>query len=117
MTSTGPASQRGSPVLPTQPVALSAWRRKPSPTTVDVGDGVVRAVRAPAVSIGAIVVGALATAAIRMGQTRDRLSGRATSDAIDTGVGAEVGVEGPVLLHDDDDVADLVDPFQRLARA
>jgi len=87
------------------------------PTTVDVSDRVIGAVRSAAVSIGAIVVRALATATIRVGVARERLSVWATSNAINTGIRAEVGVEGPVLLHDDHDVADLVDALQRLARA
>src|SRR5205807_4828781 len=77
------------------------------PAAVDVGGGVLLAVRAAPVDVGGVVVGAAAPA----GRVRyaDRGHPMAHRDAVRPGVGAEVAIEGPVLLHDDDDVLDLVD--------
>ena len=64
-------------------------------------------VRTAAVDVGRVVVGLLASAG------RDRHAHRRHAvlhgDAVGARVGAEVAVEGAVLLLDDDDVLDLVD--------
>src|SRR6185437_2619882 len=61
-----------------------------------------------AVHVGCVVVGLLASTA-RHGRA-DRRHAVVHGDAVGTGIGPEVAVEGPVLLLDDDDVLDLVDP-------
>ena len=74
---------------------------------VDVEPRVALAVWSAAVYVCGVVVGLLAASG------RDsNANGRYAilhGDAVRTGVGPEVTVEGPVLLLDDDDVLDLVD--------
>ena len=91
-------------------------RRVPLPdeavhlAVVDVGDRVHLAVRAAAVDVGGVVVGTVAAA----GRVRhaDRGHPMAHRDAVRPGIGAEVTVVRPVLLHDDDHVLDLVDALR-----
>jgi len=74
----------------------------------DVGAGVGAEVRAAAIAIVAVVVGFDALLILGGGIADD---GRAVrhGDAVGAGVGPEVAVERAVLLHDHDDVLDLVD--------
>src|SRR6185437_7911822 len=61
---------------------------------VDIGDGVGRAVRAAAIAVGAVMVGTHAVAArARHAHRRAAVLHR---DAVSTGKGPEVVVEGPV---------------------
>ena len=72
-----------------------------------VGDGIGHAVRAAAIDVGGVVVGP-GTRALWVRQAHRRrpvLHG----NAVRPWVGAEVVIERPVLLHDDDHVLDLVD--------
>ena len=81
----------------------------------DVGDRVGLAVRAAAVDVGGVVVGPGAPAAgVRHAHRRLPVAHR---DAVRAGVGPEVAVERPVLLHHDDHVLDLVDPGGHQVRA
>jgi hypothetical protein len=73
------------------------------PAAVDVEDRVAVVVRAAGVAIGAVVVGPLAQATLRIGNAH------ALRNPVCTGIRAEVGVERAVLLHDHDHVPDLVD--------
>ncbi len=73
----------------------------------DVGDRVGLAVRAAAVHVGPVAIRAGAPA--RRIRHADRRHPVAHRDAVRPGIGPEVGVERPVLLHHDDHVLDLVD--------
>jgi len=79
--------------LPDEPVHLAA---------VEVGDRRGGTVRAALVEVVWIVEGGDAGARMGIGHAG---TGR---DAVGTGIGAEVGVEASVLLHDHHDVANLV---------
>ena len=86
-----------------------AWPMKPSilpPSTSAVAFGVV--VRTAAVHVGVVDVRVDARAGLRVGHAHGRLT-VAHRDAVGTRERAEVRVERPVLLHDHDDVLDLVD--------
>ena len=74
----------------------------------DVGDGVDRRVRSSAVHVGMVDVRRYAGATGRVGHARRRCA-VLHRDAVGAGERPEVGVEGPVLLLDDDHVLDLVD--------
>ena len=76
---------------------------------VDVVDRVDRVVRAAGVAVGRVVVRLDADVRLRVG-IADRRHAVLHRDPVGAGVRAEVGVERAVLLHDDHDVADLVDP-------
>ncbi len=75
---------------------------------VDVGQRIGLAVRSAAVHIMGVVVGVdtLAGEGIRRADGKDAVGIR---QPVRTGIPPEIGVEGPVLLHDDDHVLDLVD--------
>jgi hypothetical protein len=69
------------------------------------------AVRAAPVAVAPVVIGLLAGVAIRIREARHRARiPDEAGDAVGARVRPEVGVERAVLLHDDHDVADLVDP-------
>jgi len=73
---------------------------------IDVGDGVVLAVRAAAIDVVEVVVGAgAATADVRHAHGRHPVP---HGDAVSSRIGSEVAVERPVLLHDDDHMLDFV---------
>ena len=76
---------------------------------VDVRDAVGQVVPRAAVHQARIVVGLVAALGSGIGHAHRELAvlGR---DAVRPGVGAEERIERPVLLHDDDHVADLVNP-------
>jgi hypothetical protein len=78
------------------------------PAVVDVSDGIDMVVRAAAVPVLGVVERPDAAVRRRIGQAdlRDAVAHR---DSVRAGIRAEVGVEGSVLLHDHDDVPDLVD--------
>ena len=78
----------------------------------DVAHRVAVAVRTALVAVERVVVGPLADVPPRIGNADRRLA-RLHRDPVGAGVRAEVGVERAVLLHDDHDVADLVDPVTR----
>ena len=82
---------------------------------VDVPQGVRVLVRPAPVVVRSVVVrlDARVEVRIRKAHSRDAVSHR---DPVRARVGAEVGVEGAVLLHDHDDVPDLVDAGRRGAR-
>jgi len=75
----------------------------------DIAHRVAVAVRPACVAVELVVVGTLAGVQSRIGDANRR---RAVlhRDPVGAGVRPEVGVERAVLLHDDHDVADLVDP-------
>jgi hypothetical protein len=65
-------------------------------------------VRTAQIDVGAIVMGLDAGLGLGVGKADSRdtvLHG----DAVGTGIGSKVVVEGAILLHDHDDVLDLVD--------
>ena len=74
---------------------------------VDISRGVGGPVRTAVVEVGRIVVRGYAAS---VDGVRDTDAGRYPSG---TGIRPEVAVERPVLLHDDHDVPDLVDPGRR----
>jgi hypothetical protein len=76
---------------------------------IDVADRVDRVVRAARVAIGGVVVRLDADVRLRVG-VADGRHAVLHRDPGGAGIRAEVGVEGAVLLHDDYDVADLVNP-------
>ena len=75
--------------------------------TSDVLDGVDVIVRTAEVAVCAVVVGALARSCPRVGHA-DGDRAVPARVAVRAGVGAEIRVERAVLLHDHDDVPDLV---------
>ena len=75
--------------------------------SVDVGGRIAGAVRAAVVEIRGVMKWRHAGPGQRIGDAH------AGGNAVGAGIGPEVGVEGPVLLHDDHDVLDLVDPGGR----
>jgi hypothetical protein len=79
-------------------------------TAVDVVDRVDVVVRTAGVAVARVVERPLAPAAHRI------VDADVLRDAVGAGEHAEVGVEGPVLLHDHDDVPDLVDAAVRPRR-
>ena len=84
---------------------------------VDVGLGVGVAVRSAEVAVLAIMEGLDAAAGRGVGEARHRPRvPRQPWDPVRPGIGPEVGVERAVLLHDDHDVADLVDADGRRRR-
>jgi len=90
---------KAAPRLPDEAVHLAA---------VDVANRVEVLVRAAVVLVRAVVVGP--DAATPEGVRHpDREAAVAARDAVGSGIRAEEAVEGAVLLHHDDDVADLVD--------
>jgi hypothetical protein len=76
---------------------------------IDVTDRVDGVVRPAGVAIGRVVVRLDADVRLRVGVANGRHA-VLHRDPVGAGERAEVGVEGAVLLHDDHDVADLVDP-------
>src|SRR6516225_1723020 len=78
---------------------------------INIGDGISDTVRAAAVDIGGVVVRADARAP-RVGYACG-WNPAAHRNAVHSRVGAEVAVERPVLLRDDDHMLDLVDTLQR----
>ena len=82
---------------------------------VNVREGVGEVVPGTAVDQAGVVVGLVAALRPRVGYAHGELTvpGR---DPVGSGVGAEERVERPVLLHDDDDVADLADAARREGR-
>src|SRR5581483_6401194 len=86
--------------LTNEPVHLAA---------VDIGGGARFAVRAAVIQVAAVVEWrhALAGGRIRHAHRGDAICHR---DTICSREGTEVAIEGAVLLHDHDDVLDLVDP-------
>ncbi len=77
--------------------------------TVDVGDRVEVPVRTPArVDVGADVGRDAATALIGVGDTDREGPVCLGRDPVGAGVGAEVVIERSVLLHDEDEVVDLL---------
>jgi hypothetical protein len=79
-----------------------------------VGERRAVPVRPARVAVPRVVIGPLAVVSRRIGDTRQApgVTGE-PGDPVGARVGAEIGVERAVLLHDDHDVADLVDPCQR----
>jgi len=75
---------------------------------VDVGDGIHLAVRSAAVDVVGVVVGrdALPRQGIRHADGEGAVGDR---QPVGARIETEIFVEGPVLLHDDDHVLDLVD--------
>src|SRR5579884_3863706 len=96
----------------------AGFRRYPDPevavhlAAVDVVDQVLPHVRPAGVVVVSVVIGTLALARPRVWNA-DGGDAVLHGDAVGTGEGAEVAVEGSVLLHDDDDVLDLVDTVLR----
>ena len=78
---------------------------------VDVADRVEVLVRAAAVAVAGVVVRVEADSAAGIRRADGEVPA-APRQAVRSRVRAEVGVERAVLLHDHDDVADLVDPRQ-----
>src|SRR5204863_4163568 len=84
------------------------------------------AVHLPAVDVGGRIVRAVRPATVDVRMIDERLDARAEASRIGnadalrntvrTGVRAEVGVERSVLLHDHDDVPDVVDAAARRRR-
>ena len=83
---------------------------------IDVAHRVDRVVRAAGVAVGRVVVRLDADVRLRVG-VADGRHAVLHRDPVGAGERAEVGVEGAVLLHDDHDVADLVDPPRERPRA
>jgi hypothetical protein len=83
---------------------------------VDVGDRIRGAVRAAGVEIVRVVKRLLASTLQRIGDADCELAVRVAWQTVSPGIRAEVLIEGPVLLHDHDDVLDLVDRNRRLWR-
>ena len=83
--------------------------------TVDVRDAVGQVVPRTAVHQARIVVGLVAALGSWIGHA-DRELAVLDRDAVRPGVGPEERIERPVLLHDDDDMADLVDPGRHRGR-
>ena len=80
-------------------------------SVVDVEDRVAHVVGAARVAVGRVVVWLDADVRLRVGIAGDRPGiAREPRDPVGAGIRPEVGVERAVLLHDDHDVADLVDP-------
>ena len=81
------------------------------PAAMEVADIAAVGVRPAVVLVGRVVVRALAAVPAGIGQARHlaRVAGE-PGEPVGAGIRAEVGVERAVLLHDDHDVADLVDP-------
>jgi hypothetical protein len=77
-------------------------------SAVDCGKRGLRVMRPPAIAVVRIVERAHAAALTRIGNADARNAVR-HRNAVGAGEGAEVRIEGPVLLHDDDDVADFMD--------
>ena len=94
--------------LPDEAVHLAA---------VDVGYGVAVSMRPTRIAGGCIEIGALTVVAPGVGDARHcaGMSGEA-GDPVGSWIRGEVGVERPVLLHDDHDVPDLVDSGRRPVR-
>jgi len=82
---------------------------------VDVDDGEAMPVRAAVVAVARVVERPAASPRLEVGDAdgRDAVPHR---DPVGAGVGAEVGVERSVLLHDHHDVPDPVDADERLRR-
>jgi hypothetical protein len=83
---------------------------------VDIGGCVRLAVRAPGVQVVRVVVRLLTTALDRIGNANCEVAVRRTGETVRSRIGAEVVIEGTVLLHDHDDVLDLVDTSRRSGR-
>src|SRR5207245_551807 len=79
------------------------------PPAVLVLDRALLYVRAAGVDLVRVVVGLDALAGLRIGDADGDLPLRVPREAVRAGVGPEVAVERPVLLHDEHDVPDLVD--------
>ena len=79
------------------------------PAAVDVSEGVLGGVRPPAVLVVRVVPWPDAPPAERI-EGADRWRSVPHGDAVRSRERAEVGIEGTVFLHDDDDVPDLLDP-------
>src|SRR3954462_1180416 len=75
---------------------------------VDVADRVAVVGRPAGVAVGGVVVGPDARLVRRIGYTHRRHPAL-HRDAVGAGIRPEVGVERAVLLHDHDDVLDVVD--------
>jgi hypothetical protein len=75
---------------------------------VDIGAGILAEVWPPAVEVGAVVVRLDAPPRLGVG-VADGGDAVRHGDAVGAGIGAEVAVERAILLHDNDDVLDLVD--------
>src|SRR5205085_8751639 len=82
---------------------------------VNVGRRVPRIVRASPAVVVMVLVRALTSAILRVRQTRGRMPVR-ISNPIRAWKHTEIRVERPVLLHDHDDMLNLVDPRQRRRR-
>jgi hypothetical protein len=81
---------------------------------IDVRRRVGGTVRAAVVEIGGVVIGPVAAAGRRVGYA-DGGDAVAHRNAVGSGKGTEVAVERAVLLHDHDDVLDLVDALGHAA--
>jgi hypothetical protein len=75
---------------------------------VDVVDGIGFAVWTSAIHVIRIVKWSDARSAVEAWQTGQRNPGIIHWDSVCQGEGPEVMIEGPVLLHDDDDVFDFL---------
>jgi len=88
------------------------------PAAVHIRDGVRLAVRSASVHVGGVMVGPGASPrGVRDARGRGPVRHR---DPVCPGIGPEVRVEGPVLLHHDDHVLDVVETGRddiRAARA
>jgi hypothetical protein len=82
------------------------------PPVVDVEDGEAVTVRAAVVPVTRVVERTVAPRRQRV-PAADGRAAVSHRDAVRARVGPEVGVERPVLLHDHDDVPDLVDAGAR----
>ena len=97
------------PVAEERPARLGPCDEARHAAPGDVAHRVDVVVRAAGVPVRGIVVGPPAAPVQRIGHAHGEPAVTAR-EAVRTGVRAEVGVEGTVLLHDHDHVADLLDP-------
>jgi len=94
------------------PAELGLHDEAVHPAVVDIGHRISVAVRSAGVAIGRVMKRALGAGRARTGDAGDRPGvTREARDAVGARAGTEGGVERAVLLHDDHDVADLVDPL------
>ena len=81
---------------------------------VHVDDGGLLRVRSPLVEGVRVVVRPTAGRAARIGQARRERPVRSARDPVRAGERPEVVIERPVLLHDEDQMVDVVEPERRI---